>query len=76
MFFFVVTKTFLDLQSCVELYGVFFIYGGLGMCGLVYLYCCLPETSGKTLDEIEKLFAVKGQKGQFRSIATSENGTR
>jgi len=59
---FLVSKTWLNLQSSVELYGCFFLYGILAAIGIIFVYKCLPETEGKTLAEIEKNFAKKNVK--------------
>ncbi|XP_022195528.1 facilitated trehalose transporter Tret1-2 homolog isoform X1 [Nilaparvata lugens] len=60
--FFLVSKTFLQLQSVLALYGVCFFYGGLGVVGIIYLYFCLPETEGKRLDEVEKFFKSNNER--------------
>jgi len=57
--YFLVTKTFVNVEDLLGLHGVFFLYGGLGVVGLVYIYCCLPETEGKRLEDIEKFFQSK-----------------
>ncbi|XP_054266803.1 facilitated trehalose transporter Tret1-like [Macrosteles quadrilineatus] len=57
--YFLVTKTFVNIEDLLGLHGVFFLYGGLGVTGLFFIYCCLPETEGKNLEEIEKFFQSK-----------------
>lgn len=59
---FLVSKTWLNLQSTVQLEGCFLLYGILGVLGVLYIYVCLPETEGKTLAEIEKYFVKKNRK--------------
>ncbi|XP_022175298.1 facilitated trehalose transporter Tret1-like [Myzus persicae] len=59
---FLVSKTWLNLQSSVDLYGCFFLYGILAAIGIIFIYICLPETEGKTLAEIENDFAKKNVK--------------
>ncbi|CAI6360397.1 unnamed protein product [Macrosiphum euphorbiae] len=59
---FLVSKTWLNLQNSVELYGCFVLYGILAAIGIIFVYKCLPETEGKTLAEIEKNFAKKNVK--------------
>ncbi|VVC39260.1 Sugar transporter, conserved site,Major facilitator superfamily domain,Major facilitator, sugar [Cinara cedri] len=56
---FIMGSTWFSLQNLIELHGCFFFYGILGIFGIVYIFICLPETEGKTLAEIEKLFMKK-----------------
>lgn len=52
-----VSKTFLDLKSLLDLHGVFFFYGALGFVGILFIFFCLPETEGKKLEDVEKIFS-------------------
>ncbi|XP_075215625.1 facilitated trehalose transporter Tret1-like isoform X2 [Lycorma delicatula] len=56
---FIVIKTYINLSAWFDLYGTLFIYGTIGLFGLVYTYFYLPETEGKTLQEIEEFFKDK-----------------
>lgn len=60
-FIFIVTKSFINLEELFHLYGALFVYASVGILGTIYLYFNLPETEGKTLQEIEPYF-VKGKK--------------
>ena len=48
---FLVTKTFNDLQDNFGLSAPFFLYGSVCVFGLVFIYIFLPETRGKTYEE-------------------------
>lgn len=63
MFIFIVVKTFPLLQSIASNHGTFLIYGFVSLFGTIFFYCCLPETKGKTLQEIEDYFS-----GRTRSL--------
>ena len=45
------TPTLIDW---IDLNGLFWIYGGIGFGLIIFVYFCLPETFGKTLEDIEK----------------------
>ena len=48
---FLVTKTFNDLQDSFGLSAPFFLYGTVCVFGLIFIYIFLPETRGKTYEE-------------------------
>jgi len=50
---FLLTYTFPLLNTVLGAAGTFWIYAGICLAGLVFLYYHLPETQGKTLEEIE-----------------------
>lgn len=45
---------FLSIQTFCA--GAFFMYTGLVVLGLLFVYSCLPETKGLQLEDIENLF--------------------
>jgi len=51
---FVLTRTFPNLYKSLGLAGTFWIYAAICVAGFVFILNCLPETKGKTLEEIEK----------------------
>ncbi len=53
---FLITKEFADLESAVHSYGAFWIYGGMIFLGILFVMFFLPETKGKSLEDIEKHF--------------------
>lgn len=56
-FIFVVVKTYPFLASVLTRHGTFILYGCISLFGTIYFYICLPETKGKTLQEIEDYFS-------------------
>ena len=56
---FLVLKLFTTLETSVGYYGVFWIYAANSLLASVFVYLFLPETKGKTLKEIEEVFASK-----------------
>ena len=56
---FIVTKTFPTMQAGLTVQGTYWFFGGWCFVGFVFVYFLLPETKGKTLEEIEALFDKK-----------------
>lgn len=54
-----VAMTFLSVSSAVSFGGTFFILSGVTILGSVFFYFYLPETRGKSLEEIVTLFEDK-----------------
>ncbi|CAD1478514.1 unnamed protein product [Heterotrigona itama] len=54
---FVVTKTYEDIVSVIGPYGTFWMFGTIVVVGFVFVIVCVPETRGRSLEEIEKRFA-------------------
>jgi sugar porter (SP) family MFS transporter len=50
---FIISISVLTLINAFTATGLFWIYGVLGSIGLIYLYRKLPETKGRTLEDIE-----------------------
>ena len=51
---FVVTKTFQDVTSALGEDGAFWMFGLICVVGLVFVIAFVPETRGRSLEEIEK----------------------
>lgn len=59
---FVATKTCLSLKTTLSLSGMFFVYGSISVIGFVVLYLYMPETEGRSLEEIEESYKSKKSK--------------
>ncbi|EFN85164.1 Sugar transporter ERD6-like 6 [Harpegnathos saltator] len=51
---FVVTKFYSNMTNAVYPYGTFWIFSGFCAVGIFFVYFLVPETKGKTLDEIQR----------------------
>jgi len=56
MLSFLVKKIFEDLTIALTTHGCYWMFAGVCGFGAVYTYFCVPETKGKSLDEIQRLF--------------------
>ena len=59
---FVITKTFSLLIDVLTEAGTFWFYGSLAFLAVVFVYVYVPETKGKSLEEIQIYFENKGKK--------------
>ncbi|XP_072946525.1 facilitated trehalose transporter Tret1-like [Epargyreus clarus] len=50
---FVGVKTFVDFQQALGLHGAFWLYASISVGGLCFVVCCVPETKGRDLDEMD-----------------------
>lgn len=50
---FVGVKTFVDFQQMFGLHGAFWLYAFISVGGLCFVVCCVPETKGRDLDEMD-----------------------
>ncbi len=60
---FLITKEIFDLESVLKNYGAFWLFAALNVAATLFVAAFLPETKGKSLEEIEELFR-KSQKNQ------------
>ncbi|CAK1604498.1 unnamed protein product [Parnassius mnemosyne] len=67
---FSVVKTFPLLKHSLNDYGTFALYGTMSLAGTVFFYLFLPETKGKTLQEIEDYFC-----GRTKSLRKNKTQT-
>ncbi|KAG8367912.1 hypothetical protein BUALT_Bualt16G0122100 [Buddleja alternifolia] len=54
----VVLMTFISLYKAITLGGAFFFYAGIAIVSWVFFYTLLPETQGRTLEDMEGLFGT------------------
>lgn len=59
MFSFAVIKVYPQMKHTLGSEGVFCFYGVTALLGTVFVWFWLPETQGKSLDEVELLFTKK-----------------
>lgn len=60
-FAFLVTKEFHDLMISLTSYGTFWLFAGFCVLNVFFTVFCVPETKGKTLEEIEAHFRRTAQ---------------
>ncbi|XP_042508750.1 putative polyol transporter 1 [Macadamia integrifolia] len=63
--------TFISLYKVITIGGVFFLYAGIGTLAFIFFFVFLPETRGKTLEEMEGVFG----KFNWRASLNNNKGT-
>lgn len=53
---FTVTKTFVNFQNAFTPPGTYWVYAGVSFLAFLFVVLRVPETKGKSLEEIERLF--------------------
>ncbi|BFG04665.1 facilitated trehalose transporter Tret1 [Drosophila madeirensis] len=64
---FVVTKTFQDMIDFMGAHGAFWLFGSICFIGLFFVILYVPETQGKTLEDIER--KMMGRVRRMSSVA-------
>lgn len=55
---FIITLTFVDMQLSITPAGSFWLFGGFCMLGVLFSIFILPETKGKTPEQIQAYFGL------------------
>ncbi len=59
---FVISFTFLTLVSAITRAGTFWVYAGLGIAGIIFAFARVPETRGRSLEQIQHQLGVGAKK--------------
>ncbi|KAL2495094.1 putative polyol transporter 4 [Forsythia ovata] len=51
-----VSMSFLSVSRAITVGGTFFVFAALSSLSIAFVYKCVPETKGKSLEQIEMLF--------------------
>lgn len=62
---FILTKTFFKLVEIFAVYGVFWVFSSVCLCAAIFVWRVVPETSGKTLAEIQSIFVNRSKEEQY-----------
>lgn len=58
LFAFLVTKFFTSLVSAIYIYNTFWLFTLFSILGTFFVIAIIPETKGKTMDEIQELLGA------------------
>ena len=54
---FIVVKFYVKMEESMHPYGCYWFFAACCLVSVIYVYIFMPETKGKTLEEVEELFA-------------------
>lgn len=54
-----VSMSFVSLYKAITIGGAFFLFAGIGVLAWLFFYFFLPETKGRSLEEMEELFTKR-----------------
>jgi sugar porter (SP) family MFS transporter len=66
---FVIASTVLTLISTITETGTFWLYGVFGIIGILFFFRVVPETKGRTLEEIEEELERRVSRGSETEVA-------
>ncbi|KAF5745696.1 Polyol/monosaccharide transporter 5 [Tripterygium wilfordii] len=66
----VLSMTFISLYKAISIGGAFFLFAGIATVAWFFFFFCLPETQGRTLEDMEGLF---GKIVKWRPIIMDKN---
>lgn len=56
-----VAMSFLSISNVITFGGTFFLFSAISIIAVLFVYFCVPETKGKSLEEIETMFEREGR---------------
>lgn len=74
---FLCAKGYQNMKDLLDLHGVFWIFGSIAIFGAVFSYLVVPETGGKSLDDIQKELqgdAYVDASGKLNEVALDDVG--
>ncbi|KAI5054138.1 hypothetical protein GOP47_0004629 [Adiantum capillus-veneris] len=52
----IVSLTFLSISRAITFMGTYILFTGISLCSVIFVFLCVPETKGKSLEEVAKVF--------------------
>ncbi|KAJ4815247.1 Sugar transporter [Rhynchospora pubera] len=70
----IIGMTFISLYKAITIAGSFFLYMSIGIVAWIFFFVCLPETRGKSLEEIGMLFGLSPEETREVELPPESNG--
>nr|XP_043607642.1 probable polyol transporter 6 [Erigeron canadensis] len=68
-----VSMTFLSMSNAITIGGAFFLFAGMSVLAWIFFFFFLPETKGKSLEEMEQVFTRGKKSGNVDIELQTEN---
>ena len=52
-----ISMSFLSIYKAITIGGAFFMFAGMAVLAWLFFFFCLPETKGRSLEEMEMVFS-------------------
>jgi len=75
IFAFIVTMTLEKMTASIQYYGVMWLFGGCCLLLTIFAFFFIPETKGKSFEEIQAWFASSNRERTARSSKTKKSAT-
>ncbi|PAN48935.1 hypothetical protein GQ55_9G426800 [Panicum hallii var. hallii] len=69
----VISMTFLSLSKGITIGGSFFLYAGIASLAWIFFFTYLPETRGRTLEQMGELFGIPNMTGDSDSYQQQQS---
>ncbi|XP_074374983.1 putative polyol transporter 6 [Apium graveolens] len=63
-----VSMSFISIYKAITIGGTFFMFAGISLVAWLFFFFCLPETKGRSLEEMEQVFSKRSSKPQKSSV--------
>lgn len=70
-----VSMSFISINKTLTIGGTFFMFAAISALAWAFFFFCLPETKGKSLEEMEKLFSKKNNNCRAVAFETDPRPT-
>lgn len=71
-----ISMTFISIYEAITIGGTFFMFAGVSVMAFGFFYFMLPETKGKSLEEMESLFTRNIGRNSVRSSGSRSSASR
>ncbi|BBH07905.1 Major facilitator superfamily protein [Prunus dulcis] len=62
-----ISMSFLSIYKAITIGGAFFMFAGMAVLAWIFFYFCLPETKGRSLEEMEMVFSKSKDTNKSRN---------